>query len=129
MPEYITPRKRPKVTTGDTTKISTGCGNIYVTVNRDEEGICEVFSTLGKTGGCASSQLEGLSRLISMALRSNVSIETLIDELKGIRCPSPMNVGTDFEALSCADVIATVLAEHIGIKIKKEKEKHGASSS
>ncbi|GAF82798.1 unnamed protein product, partial [marine sediment metagenome] len=46
----LTPRKRGKVTTGVTEKVTTGCGHIYITVNSDEQGICEVFSTLGKSG-------------------------------------------------------------------------------
>ncbi|GAI29521.1 unnamed protein product, partial [marine sediment metagenome] len=42
----LAPRKRPKITKGITERVSTGCGYIYVTVNFDEQGISEVFSTL-----------------------------------------------------------------------------------
>jgi len=108
----ITPRKRSKVTTGVTERATTGCGYIYVTVNSDERGICEVFSTLGKAGGCASAQLESTCRLISLALRSGVDVDKVVKQLRGIRCPSIAWEGGK-SILSCADAIASVLEKHI----------------
>jgi ribonucleoside-diphosphate reductase alpha chain len=109
----LTPRKRSKVTTGVTERVTTGCGYIYVTVNRDDQGICEVFSSLGKAGGCASAQLEATSRLISLALRSGVDVASVVRQLRGIRCPSiAWEEGKSI--LSCADAIASVLEKHIG---------------
>ncbi|MDM8000732.1 MAG: vitamin B12-dependent ribonucleotide reductase [Dehalococcoidia bacterium] len=107
-----TPRKRPRVTAGSTERVMTGCGNLYVTVNRDEHGICEVFSTLGKTGGCASAQLEGISRLISLSLRSGIEIASIVEQLRGIRCPSIVWEG-GHAVLSCADAIASVLEKEV----------------
>jgi ribonucleoside-diphosphate reductase alpha chain len=109
----LTPRKRSKVTTGVTERVTTGCGYIYVTVNRDEQGIFEVFSHLGKAGGCASAQLEATCRLISLALRAGVDVASVVRQLRGIRCP---NIAWEEgkAILSCADAIASVLEKHIG---------------
>ena len=108
----IGPRPRPKAISGATEKVTTGCGNIYVTVNSDENGLFEVFSTLGKAGGCASAQLEATCRLISLALRSGVGIADVVRQLRGIRCPS-IAWEEGKAVLSCADAIASVLEKHI----------------
>jgi ribonucleoside-diphosphate reductase alpha chain len=108
----LTPRQRPKVTKGITERVNTGCGYIYVTVNFDEHGICEVFSSLGKAGGCASAQLEATSRLISLALRSGIDISSIVKQLRAIRCPS-VSWEQGKLVLSCADAIGSVLEKYI----------------
>jgi len=108
----LAPRKRPKVTTGVTERVNTGCGYIYVTVNFDSQGISEVFSTLGKAGGCAAAQLEAISRLTSLTLRSGIDIDSIVKQLRGIRCPS-IAWEQGHAILSCADAIASVLEKYI----------------
>ena len=83
----ILPRPRPDVTMGYTEKVKIGCGKLFITVNYDEQGICEVFTNTGRAGGCPS-QSEATARLVSIALRSGVDSDEIITQLKGIRCPS-----------------------------------------
>ncbi len=116
----LTPRKRSKITSGITERVTSGCGYIYVTVNSDERGICEVFSTLGKAGGCASAQLEATCRLISLALRSGIDVASVVRQLRGIRCPS-IAWEEGKAVLSCADAIASVLEKHISGDDNKPK--------
>ncbi len=122
----LAPRARAKTTSGITEKVTTGCGNLYVTVNTDEKGICEVFSHLGKSGGCASAQLEATCRLISLALRSGVEPSAVIKQLKGIRCPS-LAWEDGKSVLSCADAIASVLERRTGGEKAGDDGHHGAA--
>ena len=104
-----TPRPRPAITTGFTERVKIGCGNLYITVNYDENGICEVFTSTGKAGGCPS-QSEATARLVSVALRSGISVDEVYDQLKGIRCPSTIRQ-PGLSCTSCPDAIAQVVAK------------------
>ncbi|MDH4138375.1 MAG: TSCPD domain-containing protein, partial [Anaerolineae bacterium] len=100
-------------THGTTEKIMLGCNRtMYVTINKDQEGLCEVFLQMGKSGGCTASQSEAIGRLISLALRSGIETQAVIRQLKGIRCPSPSwhNGGS---TLSCSDAVAKALERYL----------------
>jgi ribonucleoside-diphosphate reductase alpha chain len=117
--EKLSPLPRPEVTHGTTTKISTGCGNLYITINEDEHNLpFEVFMQMGKAGGCAASQLEAIGRLVSLALRSGIDPKPIIEQLKGIRCPSPSWENGGTRIFSCADAIARALERRLALTKK-----------
>ena len=105
-------RVRPSQMKGITERIRTGHGNMYITVNFDEdERPFEVFSsTLGKAGGCESAGMEAISRLISLALRSGIDPMEIVDQLMGITCVPAWDQGTLVG--SPADAVALALERH-----------------
>lgn len=124
---HIEPRPRPDITQGFTEKVKIGCGSLYITTNYDENGICEVFTSTGKAGGCPS-QSEATARLVSVALRSGISIQEVYDQLKGIRCPSTIRQ-QGMSCTSCPDAIARVIMKvsktieaHKSVELEKEAE-------
>ncbi|MGB9714967.1 MAG: vitamin B12-dependent ribonucleotide reductase [Thermodesulfovibrionales bacterium] len=109
----ITPRKRPEVINGSTRLMKTGCGNLYVTINEDDEGhLFELFTSMGKAGGCAASQSEAIGRLVSLAFRSNIEPDEVIKQLKGISCHSHVWVEGG-KITSCSDAIAKALEKYL----------------
>lgn len=116
------PRTRPILTRGITEKVRVGCGNLYITVNYDENGICEVFTNVGKAGGCPS-QSEATARLISIGLRSGMDVKEIVEQLHGIRCHSTIRQRTgnkDIHVLSCPDAIARTIEKLRNIKMNDE---------
>lgn len=111
--QKIVPRKRPDVINGSTRLMKTGCGNLYVTVNEDEEGHpFELFTSMGKAGGCAASQSEAIGRLVSLAFRSNLEPEEVMKQMKGISCHSHAWVEGG-KITSCSDAIAKALEKYL----------------
>lgn len=111
----LAPRVRPDSLTGRTYKIKTGYGNLYITVNEDEtDNPFEVFATIGNSGGFFQEQSEAICRMVSLSLRSGISVYEVIGQLKGIRGPMPVMTerGT---ILSLPDAIGRILEEHAGI--------------
>jgi len=109
----VVPRPRPELTQGLTQKIKIGCGNLYVTVNYDEQGICEVFTNLGRAGGCPS-QSEATSRLVSMALRAGMDEKVIIEQLRGIRCHATLR-RKGVNVLSCPDAIGRAIEQALSL--------------
>lgn len=117
---HFAPRPRPDITTGFTEKVRIGCGNLYVTVNYDEQGICEVFTNTGRAGGCPS-QSEATSRLVSIALRSGIDAKSIVEQLKGIRCPSTIRQ-KGLKVMSCPDAIGRLIEKVMKLQNGKDEE-------
>ena len=71
-------------------KLTGGCGSLHLQVyfDRTTGKMTEVFVNKGGSGGC-NSNLNALSRMISIALRAGVDVKDVADQLGStINCPS-----------------------------------------
>jgi ribonucleoside-diphosphate reductase alpha chain len=115
-------RKRPAILKGVTRKIDSPLGDMYVTINEDEEGRpFEVFVALGKAGGPAMADAEAIGRLISLALRSGISLRSVHKQLRGISSDRAVGFGAN-KVLSSPDAIAQVVERYL-------EEKEGIQQS
>lgn len=105
---------RPKVLPGNTEKIVTGCGNMYVILNDKDEQPFEVFAELGRSGSCMKCQCEAITRLISTGLQHGVPLEEYIDQLAGLRCSNPVIAPKQNRVLSCPDAVSKAIASLTG---------------
>ena len=105
-------RERPAVVRGITERVRTGQGNMFVTINFDDEGRpFEVFGILGKSGGVESAHLEAISRLASLALRSGIDPNDIVQQLRGITSEPVWDSGRLVR--SAPDAVALVLSRHM----------------
>ncbi len=115
-------KERPETLTGFTTKIKTGYGHLYVTVTEFDGQPFEVFATIGKSGRSTTAKTEAIGRLVSLALRSGVKVDKIVDQLKGIGGEYPIFQDGGL-VLSIPDAISRVL-EKAYLTGKNAKQNH-----
>jgi ribonucleoside-diphosphate reductase alpha chain len=109
-------RQRPRVLRGHTRQIESPLGQMYVTINEDEQGRpFEVFVSLGKTGGSAMADAEAIGRLCSLALRSGITLKDVHKQLRGISSDRSVGLGPS-KVLSGPDAIAQVIEKYLDDK-------------
>jgi len=113
--KQLIPEERPEITHGYTFKTKTSYGNLYITINEVDGKPFEVFTQIGKAGGFFHANTEAISRLISLSLRSGIDIQQIINQLKGIRDPSPAWTENGL-ILSLPDAIAKIMEKYCTLK-------------
>ena len=81
---------RPEVLDGQTWKVPTGHGNMYVNLSFYENRLVELFANVGKSGASTNAQIEALGRVISTALQHGVPAPDLAKQLRGINSDKPV---------------------------------------
>ena len=107
-------RKQIGTTVGATHCKKCACGTLYITTNLDKDGnLVEIFSHTSK-GGICQANLNAVTRMISLNLRSGVCVDEIEDQLRGIHCPACQMVkakGGTIDGMSCPDIISRTIKE------------------
>jgi len=104
-------RSRPEVMRGTTYRKDTPLGTMFVNITEDEKGQpFEVFLNLGKAGGSAMADAEAIGRLISLALRSGISMQEIHRQLRGISSDRAVGLGPN-KVLSLPDAVGIALEQ------------------
>jgi len=100
---------RPRTLSGTTTKVNTGLGNLYITINHDsDDRMYEVFATIGKAGGVEVANTEAICRLASLAMQYGVPTSEISDQLVGIQSEPAWDDGVLIKSMP--DAIGRTLA-------------------
>ena len=122
--DSITPLTREELgdrLNGSTYVKHTACGKLYITINRDEnDNLVEVFIDPGKSGGCIANA-EALGRYASACMRAGISIESIIDINRGVKCAACAKTNKKVDGLSCSDIVARVIQEEYDRYHKKDR--------
>lgn len=118
----VVPLDRPTTLSGITDKIKTGYGNLYVTVNTLDGKPFEVFAQIGKSGYSTMADTEAICRLISLGLRSGISVDKIVEQLMGIGGASQVFQEGE-RIMSIPDAIARVLNKHFGVNHNANRDK------
>ncbi len=121
-----TVKERPEILEGFTSKMNTGYGQLYVTVTEYEGHPFEVFATIGKSGRSTTAKTEAIGRLVSLAFRSGVRVEKVVEQLKGIGGEHPVFQEGGL-VLSIPDAIGRVLEKRYMKDGSYKKQRYGNS--
>lgn len=108
---------RPKVIQGQTVRVNSPCGKIYVTLNSNPESgeLQEVFVRFGKSGTCASLVANALTMVTSYGLRSGMEATDAIKALVGHGCHKTPVYDDGVLVSSCVDAIGKAIKIHLGL--------------
>ena len=115
-------RSRPDILRSTAIRKETPLGIMFVHITEDDKGQpFEVFINLGKAGGSAMADAEAVGRLISLALRSGISIQQVHRQLRGISSDRAVGLGPS-KVLSMPDAIGLALEDWMRSKQGVQQE-------
>ncbi len=122
-------RARPDTLRSTSIRKETPLGVMFVHITEDDKGQpFEVFINLGKAGGSAMADAEAIGRLMSLALRSGISVQALHRQLRGISSDRAVGLGPN-KVMSVPDAIGLALEEWMKMKQGVQQELLSSSSN
>lgn len=103
---------RPRKIAGTTDRIETPVGKLYVTINKANGRLYEIFLNIGKAGADITADAEGYGRLLSMLVKIGVPLELIVEQLRGIGGSGSIGFGKE-RVRSLPDGIARVLEMYL----------------
>lgn len=103
-------KKRPKETQATITKVKLTCGNCYIAISELDGEIFEVFTWVGKAGGCFACMMQSLTTSVALGIRNGVPVNEYIKHFVGQGCPS-ISFDDSVKYLSCVDAIGQILRD------------------
>lgn len=80
--------ERPKVVSGTTYMVDSGCGKLFATINNHAGKPFEMFLKLGSQGSCPSAFMAALGTILSVSLRSGAPMGAFVKVLSASTCPA-----------------------------------------
>ncbi len=115
-------RSRPDILRSMAIRKETPLGVMFVHITEDDKGQpFEVFINLGKAGGSAMADAEAMGRMISLALRSGISLPQVHRQLRGISSDRAVGLGPN-KVLSVPDAIGLALEDWMRTKQGVQQE-------
>jgi ribonucleoside-diphosphate reductase alpha chain len=115
-------RSRPDILRSTAIRKETPLGVMFVHITEDDkQQPFEVFINLGKAGGSAMADAEAMGRMISLALRSGISIQQVHRQLRGISSDRAVGLGPN-KVLSVPDAIGLALEDWMRTKQGVQQE-------
>ena len=96
----------------NTFEVKTNYGKLHITIVKDKKNNIEnIFAEIGKSGTNIKGFIEGICRLINLAIRNKINLKEIYKELEGISSKEkPLFDGKVFKSIP--DTFAYILKKY-----------------
>ena len=89
------------------------CGNVVVTIAKEDNGRYSLFARFGKEGVCGNAMVLGIAKSIGIGLQNGAGLKDYAENLENIVCQELLKAGKEHK-LSCPSTIGKIITEYLG---------------